>query len=98
MLWHTSSLGLVEIRIPEDCISDIHCPGDSLHACNDWIDHVQWFNTTDQDIVKELKEFGIWSDEDLADPEFNRIRWLWLAACDLGDMGPSGWDDSEPTT
>ena len=43
-----------------------------------------------------LRETGAWEDHELSDPRKNQIRYLWIAACDLGDMDESEWDDSEP--
>ena len=32
---------------------------------------------------RELKEFGAWDQEELADDDRNVIRMVWCAACDL---------------
>ena len=50
----------------------------------------------DPDLIREeLRGYGAWDDEELADDEANRARLLWIAACDvreelfatLSDMG-----------
>ena len=55
----------------------------------------------DPDLIREeLRGYGAWDDEELADDEANRARLLWIAACDvreelfhaLSDMGADGDD------
>lgn len=95
-IWHTSGCGKVEIRIPEQAIRDIFKPGDAQDACEYWLGGVEWFGASNHDIAMSLRETGAWEDHELSDPRKNQIRYLWLAACDLGDMDESEWDDSEP--
>jgi hypothetical protein len=96
MVWYTSSMGLVEIRIPEEAIRDIHQPGDAEEAVRYWMDEVEWFGTTIEDIRRELREYGAWDDDELDDEDMCWVRMLWLAACDLGDTDEDEWDTSEP--
>ena len=95
-IWHTSGCGKIEIRIPEQAIRDIHQPGDAQDACEYWLGGVEWIRASNQDIAMSLRETGAWEDHELSDPRKNQIRYLWIAACDLGDMDESEWDDSEP--
>lgn len=40
------------------------------------------------DIRLELKEYGCWDAEELADEEQNRARVVWLAANDIAEAAP----------
>jgi hypothetical protein len=84
--WHSSSCGRVEILIPVDAIGDIFQPGSADAAVSGWVDSVYWGSTKPDDIRNALRECGAWDDEELADDEQNRHRYLWVAACDLGEQ------------
>lgn len=36
-------------------------------------------------LVEELKEYGAWDAEELADHEMNKNRIIWLAACNISE-------------
>jgi hypothetical protein len=38
-----------------------------------------------ENLAKELKEYGAWDAEQLADHSENLIRWVWLSACDIAE-------------
>lgn len=40
-------------------------------------------------VARELREYGAWDAEELADHDANLSRIVWLAACDLDDMAHS---------
>lgn len=88
MYW-TSSSGRIELNIPEglasigyhsgSCDSDIAelMKLDSIKALLSGIAH--------QVLSDELKEFGAWNSEELANHEDNLARILWIACGDLVD-------------
>jgi len=36
-------------------------------------------------IIDELREYGAWSAEELSDPEANKERIIWIAACNIAE-------------
>ncbi len=36
-------------------------------------------------ISRELAEYGSWSNTELADPDENLLRFIWLAGCDIAE-------------
>lgn len=72
-----------EIELPYACVESCSHRGD----CDDDVQF--WLSTRPSllegidhdDIRAELKEYGAWSADELADDEANRRRILWIAAC-----------------
>ena len=61
-------------------------------ACDDdvayWEKHLPQLRRIKSDAIRAvLKEYGAWSDEELADDYQNRLRILWCAANDCKDNG-----------
>lgn len=40
---------------------------------------------SDQDLIKELKEYGAWDNEELQDRQENDARIIWIAAGDIAE-------------
>lgn len=40
-------------------------------------------NIPDEDIIAELREYGVWDDEELKDSYKNDVRIIWIAACNI---------------
>jgi hypothetical protein len=57
--------------------------GDCLPDCEYWEQHLPQLKRIHPDeIRRELRNSGAWADEELADEKMNRIRILWIAACE----------------
>ena len=41
----------------------------------------------DDVLASELREYGAWLDDDLADRELNEARIVWIAACNITENG-----------
>jgi hypothetical protein len=88
MFW-TSSSGRIELNIPKGLASlGYHsgaCDSDIEMLMNiDSIWH-QLSGIAPQVLSDELKEFGAWDSEELANHEDNLARILWIACGDLVD-------------
>lgn len=66
------------LKIPQEAIDAICTSGANDAAVDDWVDQLDWSNTTDAAIVTDLKECG--ADWDYDDEQVNRERFLWNAA------------------
>jgi hypothetical protein len=88
----------IEIRLPGQCVLDCSRPGqDADEAVVYWTPKVQaiaaaddfnpaWVSTPDK-IREELREYGAWDDEELADDEQNWRRLVWIAANNIREEG-----------
>lgn len=70
-----------EIELPEDCVRDCSHSG----ACDADVDHWATLISRPDDITPEklraeLKEYGAWDANELADDDANWHRIIWLAA------------------
>ena len=94
LYWYTSSSGHIEIQLPGDCLLSIAQPGDNEHDVMTWLglDPVRSeINNLDPDDNRvELHEYGSWNDEELADHERNKMRFLWIAAHNIAYEVRSG--------
>lgn len=77
--------------MPLECVQDCSHQG----ACDDDVAH--WapkltIDVTPDDIRAELKEYGAWDAEELADDEANKERLVWLAA---GSIQENMHEDAE---
>lgn len=85
--WHSSSSGSIELAITlEDARSGSH-----QGACDDDISALrevpyikeQLEQVSAEALARELREYGAWDDDELADHEQNLARFLWLACGDI---------------
>jgi len=87
--WWTSSSGRIELEIPLEVAASINHsgPADADVAAARKIPFIaEQLDKIDQDtLAAELKEYGAWDDEELADREASLDRLLWVAACDVDD-------------
>lgn len=88
-MWFSTSSGRIELELSlEDANSGYH-----QGACDEDIYYLKRFPhiATQLDQIKpellrdELREYGAWDDEQLADHEDNLERLLWLACGDIID-------------
>ena len=68
-------------QLPAECIADCSGSGNRHNNVIFWVERLNFDGPVD--LFKEhLKQYGIWDDEHLKDHYGNRIRVLWLWACD----------------
>jgi hypothetical protein len=86
-VWWTSSSGLIELQIDLDDAMGASHPGDNEMAVRELMAKPymkqQLAKLSPIGVSKELKEYGAWDDQELADPEMNLVRLVWCAAHDI---------------
>jgi len=91
-----------ELRLSGKCVKECYHPGDCEADTRSWVAAVRdqlaadklARSPTPDKIREELKEYGNWDAEELADDEMNFVRLIWLAAGNIAeDDAP---DCSEP--
>ncbi len=86
-MWFTSSHGTIEIEMTlAQAQSATHpgpCDNDVLALSNHRKIRRQLERIDHEALRKELREYGAWDDEELADHEQNLQRILWIAAGDI---------------
>jgi hypothetical protein len=88
-LWWTTGSGRIELQMTVEQACSAYHQG----ACDDDVDALSrepeiaaQLATIDPELLKsELREWGAWDDEELADHDQNLQRLLWLAAADIFD-------------
>jgi len=86
MIW-TSSCGRIELHLTKDQARTGSHPG----PCDDDIAYLRTLPKikrqlaqVDPDILRcELKDYGAWDADELADHDANLDRVLWIACCDI---------------
>lgn len=97
-----ASFNSIEFRMPGQAVINCHhqgqCDADVAH----WAPKINryefgeghaWAPTPDR-VRKELREYGAWDDEELADDETNWQRLVWIAAANIQEEDEP--DCSEP--
>ncbi len=88
-MWFSTSSGLIELELTQDDVATGYHTG----ACDNDIADLRripriaaQLDAIDPALLRsELKEWGAWDDEQLADHDENQSRILWLACGDLFD-------------
>jgi hypothetical protein len=96
-----ASFNRFSIRMPGEAVQDIAQSGSNDEAVEHWFRRVELgrdifgrLQATPENIREELKEYGAWDAEQLADDEENLRRIVWIAAHNIAeDETP---DCSEP--
>lgn len=85
--WWTESLGRIELRIPlrlaQSCAHPGDCTNDVEDARRAPLVKDQLDRLSPSVVAESLKEYGAWSDEELADHDMNLTRLLWCACGDI---------------
>jgi hypothetical protein len=86
-MWFTSSCGRIELQITLAQAQACAHPGDNEPAVN-WLRQEpkirrQLAKIDPEALKRELREYGAWDDEELADHDQNLTRILWLACHDI---------------
>lgn len=94
-MWFTSSHGTIEIEMTMAQAQSATHPGPCDHdvmALSQNRKIRRQLERIDPEVLrKELREYGAWDDEDLADHAQNLQRILWIAA---GDIVENQWSKS----
>ena len=94
-MWFTSSHGTIEIEMTlAQAQSATHpgpCDSDVLALSNHRKIRRQLERIDSEALRKELREYGAWDDQELANHEQNLQRILWIAA---GDIVENHWSRS----
>ena len=84
---------VIEIEMPQDMIDDLTTQGDCEAAARYWVDRPEIARQLDTighaAIVRALQECGAWTNEELADEEWSRLRAVWVAAGNVIEEDPS---------
>ena len=74
----------IEIEMPDDMVADLSAAGDCEGAARYWVDRPEIAAQLDaighEALVRALRECGAWTEEELADEEWTRLRATWVAA------------------
>jgi hypothetical protein len=88
-MWYSTSSGLIELQLTQDDVAMGYHSGscdESIAALRRAPRIAAQLDAIDPALLRsELKEWGAWSDDDLADHDVNLSRILWLACGDLFD-------------
>lgn len=82
-----------ELTLPLQCVRDCSRPGPADDAVAYWVDRVSFDGIDADGIRAELAECGAWDDDELADDDENRARFLWVAAGRAADELREGGDE-----
>jgi hypothetical protein len=87
--WWSSSCGKIELQIAFKDACTCHHPGPAdadVLALSRKSYIVEQLAKLDRTVLAaELKDWGAWDDDELADHNENLQRILWLAACDIAE-------------
>lgn len=77
----------ITIDLPDECVADLTASGDCEEAARYWVKQpgiaAQLDKIGHDAMARALKAYGAWTDEELADREWTRLRALWTAAGDV---------------
>lgn len=93
LYWWSSSSGLIELRIPGECVVACSHSGDCGTEVDHWAPRILEqaekdafpHNPTPEKVREELRKHGAWTEEELRDSSANWSRLVWLACCDIAD-------------
>jgi len=73
------------LKLSMQAIIDCSMPGSADNYVDHWHKRINFKHIGDDDLKKELSEYGAWSDEELSDREANEKRILWVTAGNLNE-------------
>jgi len=77
-------------QLPPECIADCSGSGDRYDNVKRWVERLNFDGPVDQ-FKEYLDGHGCWDDEQLKDHYENRIRVLWIWACNCYEF-PEQYD------
>jgi hypothetical protein len=76
-----ASFNQFEFQMPEEAVSDLSGSGSKDQQADFWAERIARPEAvTPESLAKELREYGAWDDNELADDAANWRRILWIAA------------------
>ena len=88
-MWYTSGDGRIELQMTgadaDSCSHSGSCDSDVLALSHTPYIARQLRKLAPETVREELRGYGAWDDEELADHAQNLQRLLWLAACDIAE-------------
>ena len=90
MKTYTAYFNRFSLTLPKNVVTDCAhqgaCDEDVKHWAGGYPDRLPQLHALDTEKLRdELRGYGTWDGEDLADDQANRERILWLASCDILD-------------
>ena len=76
--------------LPPECIAECSASGDQTNTVRGWVEELNFDGPVDQ-FKEYLDGHGCWDDEQLKDHYENRIRVLWIWACNSNEF-PDSYD------
>ncbi len=81
-----ASFNRFELRLSGAAVVECSASGDCGDAVARWLPSVEFSKRATPDAIRaELKEYGAWDDDKLADDAANRERIVWIAAGNVAD-------------
>lgn len=80
----TASFNRFKLEMPDDAVVDCSHQGECDSDVAYWETRIA-INVPPEAIRAELKELGAWSQEELENEYDNRLRLIWVAACNIRD-------------
>ncbi len=68
------------LSLPAKCVKECSASGACDEAVAAWTPKIDFRQVLEDDIRKELKEYGAWDSVELQDKQANRERIVWIAA------------------
>lgn len=82
---HWATFNRFEIQLSDECVRDCYHQGACDEDAEYWQKRVDLSHISDAELAAELREYGAWDAEELADRTANERRILWIAAGNIQD-------------
>ena len=81
------------LTLPSEALEDCYHQGDCSEDVDYWVNRINWGEQelNDEMIMQELKEYGCWDEQELADDHENKCRILWIAAGNYAEEKQNGF-------
>lgn len=86
--FHDAMFSRFTVLLPTQCVVECSGSGDKTAAVQEWAAKLNHDFDLD-DVREELREYGVWTEEELADDDANWERLIWCAACNIQDSTDS---------
>ncbi len=83
MRW--ASFNRLEFQLPQDAVDECSASGSVDEAVEYWTGKVDLSRVDADKLREELREYGAWDDDELADDAANRRRIVWIGACNVSE-------------
>jgi len=91
-----ASFNRFDLQLPRAAVEDISRPGPADEAVDRWAPNIpRSKHITPEKLAAELKDYGAWEPEELADDEANWQRIIWQAALEIRDQERKREEDED---